>query len=322
MPVRLDINTVRNRIKLIDNGEYSLVGEYTTSTKPITVLHTCGKLITVKAKGFLQEGAGRCKDCYPPPTNKTTKQITEKEFISRCKEKLGEEYSYVSGYKNTNSKVLMKHNECNNMWEVTPHMLLGSKQRRCPTCANLQRGKYLHSDTYLEDVLSSKKYGCNYEWLEEYNNDNKQKLLIRHKKCGFEYRVRPNDFQQGYRCPSCSIKVPESYGVIEIKEILNKLNIPFLQETTYEGLVYKNPLKFDFDIELNEGHRLIIEFDGILHFKTNNLITEDQLEKSKIRDAIKNKFCEDSSHLHLHRINYKQDVEKELMKILNQYFYL
>ena len=35
---------------------------------------------------------------------------------------------------------------------------------------------------------------------------NKTKILIQHDACRHEYMVRPNDFQQGKRCPKCGMK--------------------------------------------------------------------------------------------------------------------
>jgi hypothetical protein len=323
MPPSLNTATVRQRIEATDDGQYSLIGEYISAKDPIKILHRpCGNIITVRAKGFMQEGAGRCKICYPVENNRNLTRVTEKEFIERCLTELGNEYTYLGGFVRYKEKVLMRHNICGTEWEITPHMLLGSKQRRCPVCANKSRGSHLRFDDYLQRVLNSQPYGKNYEWLEEYLvNDNKKKLLIRHKACGTEYYVRPNDFQQGYKCPICHPSlVVESAAVKLIDQILTELNIQFERETSYVGLKNINQLYFDFDIPLDENNEnhLIIEYDGAQHFTLikNN---KKQLENSQKCDAIKDKFCADNVELNLERIDYRQDVRKELMRILNQY---
>ena len=73
MPPRLTTEQVRSRVRETDEGEYHLVGEYTSADRSITVLHEpCGRLIEVRAKGFLQEGDGRCRVCYPTAAKRVT----------------------------------------------------------------------------------------------------------------------------------------------------------------------------------------------------------------------------------------------------------
>lgn len=45
--------------------------------------------------------------------------------------------------------------------------------------------------------------GNEYSVLSESYSNNKEKLLIRHNKCGHEYQVSFNKFQYGRRCPHC-----------------------------------------------------------------------------------------------------------------------
>lgn len=47
--------------------------------------------------------------------------------------------------------------------------------------------------------------GDEYTFLEEYI-DSRTKIKIRHNKCGFEWKVKPNGFLTGNRCPECSKK--------------------------------------------------------------------------------------------------------------------
>jgi len=320
MPPKLTTELVRKRIKEMENGEYRLASEYIDAKSSIQVLHEpCGALITVRAKGFLQEGAGRCRTCNPI-TAKRGAVMTEEVFHDRFAEQLGTDYTVLGAFTGYKKKVLVRHEVCGTEWEVTPHMLIGAKQRRCPTCSNEQRGSHLRYEDYLGQVLASQSHGEEYEWLDTHPGDNKVKLLIRHKTCNREYRVRPNDFQQGYRCPHCRQERVESYNCELINRALTKLGLDFQRETTYEGLVRTTrPLRFDFDIALPNGERLIIEYDGVQHFQASGYITGKQLAAIQARDRFKNQFCAERSHLHLHRIDYQQDVLKELLRILAQY---
>ena len=318
MPPSLTTDQVKQRVQELENGEYELVGTYLGSSKPISLLHRlCGGTSDVTAKGFLQEGAGRCRACNPI-TARRGPTMTEEVFRQRVAEQLDESYR-IDEFKGYKKPISVTHTECGTTWETTPHMLIGVKQRRCPTCANLSRGSHLRSPTYLADVLTTQEWGSDYEWLEEYTGDNKVKLRLLHRTCGREYPVRPNDFQQGYRCPLCCADSNESYGSKLIDEELTRYGIEFKRETTYLGLKYFGPLRFDFDIEIQEGRRLVIEYDGQQHFKAT--WGEAELRRTQARDAAKNRFCEARpDKFVLHRIDYTQDVKAELRRILELYF--
>ena len=209
---------------------------------------------------------------------------------------------------------IFKHNECGKTFPVAPKMFLGVKQSRCPHCANKRRGGYLRDDNYLQKILDNAKDGKDYEWLQSYNNDNKQKLLIKHLECNRDYRVRPNDFQQGYRCPHCSAESNESYAVTEIKSILNKYNIKYNEEVTFNDLTDKGNLRIDFQIGRN-----LIEYDGAQHFKSyNSGYFADKYIDIRKRDQIKNEWIKKNSYKFI-RIPYTvslDSLELILMSII------
>ena len=90
MPPRLTTEQVRARVREIDDGEYHLVGEYIAAGKPISILHApCGSITEVRAKGFLQEGDGRCRACHPSISRRGPK-MTAESFLVRLGEQLGE----------------------------------------------------------------------------------------------------------------------------------------------------------------------------------------------------------------------------------------
>jgi hypothetical protein len=190
-----------------DFPDYELVGEYLGSSKPITLRHIlCYKTYTVKrAKTFLTENGGKCPYCKENKFH-STKKLTEEDFKAKINSIYGNEYSYIKGYKNTHTKCTIKHNVCDNTWEVTPQMFIGKKQRKCPYCANKNRGNYQQKENYLNNILKDNNLENEYKWLEDYKGNNKEKHSIKHLICGNVYSVRPNDFQQGYRCPYCSRK--------------------------------------------------------------------------------------------------------------------
>lgn len=60
------------------------------------------------------------------------RKITQLEYEENVYNKVKDEYGVVGIYKNTRTKIEMKHNKCGNIYPVTPHDFLSG--RRCPKC--------------------------------------------------------------------------------------------------------------------------------------------------------------------------------------------
>ena len=93
-----------------------------------------------------------------------------------------------------------------------------------------------------------------------------------------------------------------SHGELLIKEILEKSNINFITQKTFEDCI--NPLtnmKLRFDFYLPD-YNCCIEFDGIQHFKETYYF-KDNLKTIQYRDDIKNNYCKENN-IDLIRIPY------------------
>src|SRR5689334_7371951 len=112
--------------------------------------------------------------------------ITLNDFLLRLKKEWKDTIQYVRGYTIFGEKCLFKCAECDHEWQATPKMILGVKRSGCPKCANSKRTKHLTQrvENYLEKIMLAKPYGSEYEWLEEYQNNNKMKLSLLHHSCG------------------------------------------------------------------------------------------------------------------------------------------
>lgn len=76
----------------------------------------------------------KCRECtFKKLAKKNT--LTQKKFCDRVREKVGDSYSVIGEYKNADAKILMRHNECNNEYYVTPNKFYHCG-RRCPHCYN------------------------------------------------------------------------------------------------------------------------------------------------------------------------------------------
>jgi Zn ribbon nucleic-acid-binding protein len=125
-----------------------------------------------------------------------TKRKTHEKFISEVYELVGNEYKVLGQYINALTKIKVVHNKCNTVYEVKPNNLLIGQ--RCPACyGNIRKTDERFKKEVFELV------GTEYEVLEPYVNG-KTKLLFRHSLCNNFWRVIPESFLVGNRCPFCS----------------------------------------------------------------------------------------------------------------------
>lgn len=95
----------------------------------------------------------------------------------------------------------------------------------------------------------------------------------------------------------------ESKGELKIKEILEKNNIPFIQQKTFDDCINpKTNKKLKFDFFINNSY--LLEYDGIQHYE-NVEYFKDSLEEIQYRDQIKNDYCQ-RKNIPLIRISYSK----------------
>jgi len=131
-------------------------------------------------------------------------------------------------------------------------------------------------------------------------------------KCRNEFDMRPNDFQQNYRCPKCG---PEEMVAVFIEAN----GIPFGRETVIEGCKYVNTLRFDFSIWFEDDTVILIEIDGSQHFRDSAFGMRGTLHTRELRDQVKDEFCADSGGRYkLYRISYKENTLQRVYEILRE----
>lgn len=324
------------RVDNCRDGSYKLLtleptdGSKLLSRTPIIVQHSCGHAFNTKFQSFVNDGKGSCERCFPPKkANRTLQRVTEDILKERLAEN-SPHLEYVSGYTATAKKCTFLHKDCGETFETTPKEVFRyPKNLHCPTCTNKKiRGNYISSETYLEDLLEKAPDGNEYEWIGTYNNDNKEPIKIRHKKCNKIYYVRPNSFQQGNRCPFCTENPfpKESRNVKRIKQRLDELGIDYVTEFADKRCRSKDKngqLRFDFVIP-HLGKMIVLEYDGEMHFKENiesdfsKRIIENAISRDKYKDDFVNSHPE--KYYPIERISYKDKIIERLDEILSEYF--
>ena len=291
--------------------EYTFLEIYIDAKTKIKCRHNikeCGHEWSVKPSEFLKEKGTRCPKCF----GRIKK--TNEQFLEEVYELVGEEYAFLEKYKNTDTKILCKHNTdyCGYEWKITPSNFL--KGRRCPKCAGVSKKT---DREFKRDVYNL--VGDEYTFLDEYRGANTDIECI-HNKCSHKWEIRPSSFLQGNRCPKCI----SSRGEILIAKLLDKNDIDYIQEHRFDDCKnIKTGYTLPFDFYLPD-YNLLIEYDGEQHYKPVKFggMSIERANKSFLktqkRDNIKNQYCEDNK-IPLLRIPYWDFdiIEDILSKKLN-----
>lgn len=154
---------------------------------------------------------------------------TNEEFIKDVFNLVGNEYSVLQEYSHSNVKILFKHNLCGHEWSLTPHNFL--RGNRCPNCANKSRSNKL-KDTNEEFLIKFKNLVKDeYDVLSTYNGQ-REYIEIVHNICNHKYKVYPQNFIRGDRCPKCAGNLSKSTEQVK-KELDNLTDGEYSLESEY-----------------------------------------------------------------------------------------
>lgn len=127
---------------------------------------------------------------------------TQEEWEEEVTSLAGTEYTFLEPYKNGATKLKVVHNKCKHIYHVKPNVFLNG--RRCPECANKLRvaptAIKLTDEEWKDKVF--KLVQDEYTFTEPYK-DSKTMVEVIHNTCGNTYKVKPQNFTRGSRCPKC-----------------------------------------------------------------------------------------------------------------------
>lgn len=245
--------------------DYSLVNYVGTKYK---VLITCPMHGTfMQNAGVHLRGAG-CFHCGRIKAIDNTRTPIN-DYIRKAREVHGEKFDYS----------LVKFQSVNDEIEIIcpVHGLI--KQR---ASGHLKYGcERCHFDSKLltnEDFIkkSKKHHEETYDYSKTIYNGHRNKVIIICKEHG-EFEQLAGEHIRGSGCPICS----SSKGERKIASMLQKLNIDFVKEFSFNNETYR----YDFKLKNNN---ILIEYDGEQHFKSVPLWGGDaQFIKQKNTDRYK-----------------------------------
>lgn len=292
------------------NDEYEILTPFIKFTEDVVFYHkVCKNKFTMKPSAF--KHGTRCPICANNNLKTTELYKIEVENL------VGYEYQVLGEYTGANNKTEMLHSKCKNKYNVSPSDFL--KGRRCPFC----RGKKVSKDNCLEtifpEIANDWNYTRNKLSPKEYLPHSNKKVWWICKE-GHEWEASINNRTgNGRGCPTCC----ESKGEKEIRKLLEKWNITFKPQFTYDNLIGINRglLKFDFAVFDNDKSlNFLIEYDGIFHYEKQ--YENDGHERLAKHDKLKNEYC-DINKIKLIRIPYWEfnnieeilceEIEKQLI---------
>jgi len=271
--------------------DYSLV-DYKDNRTPIKIICEIHKIFEQKPNTHLAGcGCPKCGKCS-----------TTDEFIKKSKEIHGNKYDYsLVDYKDNKTLVKIKC-KIHGIFEQKPAIHLN--YCNCPDCSK-------------EKLKSSAKYFINRS--KKLHGDKYDYSLVDYKDCKTAVKIickihevfeqTPDNHKRGKGCPICK----ESYGEKKIRIILKNNKTEYIRQHKFDDCKYKRLLRFDFYLPyLN----ICIEYDGEQHFtSTKHWGGDSEFEKQKIKDGIKNKYCEDNN-IKLLRIKYNENIDDILINYL------
>jgi very-short-patch-repair endonuclease len=277
----------------------------------------CWKTLTVAPRAISSQAL------FIRRLNIMEKRITNHESFLEMLKGLGTpwEIQNEEKYQGNEIPITVKCGICGNITKKTPKNL--KKDRGCQVC---HINKLASNLKYSKEEIVEKinQLDPSYEII-DFKNYSKthDDVLMKHKTCGLEYKISPNEFiYTGRRCSVCNTYLPgsKSSGENKISSWLKKYNFDYIEQVEFDDLVYTNKLKLDF---LLKDFNIAIEYDGKQHFQAIGSSERALLEfeKQKERDNTKDQWCEKHS-IKMIRISYKDDVYAKLkneMRRFNDY---
>lgn len=178
--------------------DYTLISDDVLNLgKGVVFKHnTCG-LRFVKKPRNIMEGQ-LCPYCYVDKIN------THEKFKRFVLEKYKGDFTVEGEYTKSGEPVTIRH-KCGWTKDIAPNRVIKSNIL-CAVCKKDHKYGQINerrktNKSFVEECQS--KVGDEYTIIEEYYNA-KTKILISHNICGEYFKMTPNNFLRGQRCPFCS----------------------------------------------------------------------------------------------------------------------
>ncbi len=300
MSKRKTIEEWQYESNIIHNKEFDILQIPKSGFDKIDVLHKkCGNILKISPRNHLKRYCTYCSG---------KKQKTKEECQVESDLIHNSEFIILDTHKNVKENVRIFHKKCGSVINMTMNNHLNHKNG-CKKCSK----NSLKSNEYWIDMCKN-IWGNEFKILDYVDNVWK-KVRIEHSLCGSILIKDMSNLIHNKR--GCSICTRKSYGEFYIKEFLDKKNIRYVSQKSFDGLVNpKTDRKLRVDFYLPD-YDLVLEIDGVQHYKPiEHWGGEKSYVEQVYRDNIKNNFFGNK----LIRINNKKikDIEKIWQQLQKQ----
>lgn len=242
-------------------NEYTILGTYKNAHSKVLVRHNiCGREYYQEARSIIN--GCTCRECS---YKKIKEKNTNNNLLEEIEKMYPNQYTFLEQYKGAHNPILVRHNICGYEWKIKPSDLKTKKTRerfykgtpKCPNCNN----RHILTD---EDFIRRLKELGNGEYclLSPYINA-REKVLLKHNVCGYEWAISPYHFTGGCRCPKCSQHMPS----LEEEDVYNFLIKHIDKDKIKRNVRVLSNLELDIFIpEMNIG----IEYCGLYWHSTKS----------------------------------------------------
>jgi hypothetical protein len=285
----------QERLNNYSKVNWKLVGEYRGGNRPVTLLcEKCGKTRTHStAKNVFK--IKNCANCSPKYFKKTHEQV--QEDIAKF------DLILVGEYVDDTTLVDVKF-PCGHIHKKRPTLLKQGYGVRCLLCEPRSPSTRTPLDE-MNTKLENAEFG-RFKIVGEYEGATRS-TNIECLDCGFvEQDIKPNNLlKRAGGCQLCGkLQRSESVNHRFIKRVLYDLDLTFVLEKSFEGLVSDKKSNSRFDFFLPE-YNTLIEYDGEYHETRDNY---------GISDRMKDEYCL-SNNIKLIRLNHRE--RGYILKILS-----
>lgn len=280
--IKKDYNTFLERANKIHNGkyEYSEVNYHGITKKMKMYCSFHGFFSqTPHSHISMKTGCPKCGALKASISNQKGWDLVYELFRTVH----GDYYEYdIASFKDTTHKMRIK---CKKHGFFSQKPNLHYSGSGCRLCKNEENGIKLR--VKFEDfILRAKEVHCNkYKYEKGSYKDIVTPMIINCLKHG-DFFQSPRHHYRGSGCPKCT----SSKGEQIIRQILKNKNLNFIEQKTFDGLIYEKKLKCDFYLP---EHNLVIEYNGIQHYESISVFGGiEGLKITQSRDLVKYQFLE------------------------------
>lgn len=282
---------------IIHNNRYDYSNTiYTNASSNIDIICRIDGHGLFKQNAYIHKKGANCPKC----SDRIKLDICD--FIERSTIIHGDLYDYSESiYTNNKTKLVIKCKK-HGIFKQRPNDHLSGYG--CPSC-----GGTIKKDIYKFIQDANNIHNNKYKYDNVIYTSSNKKISIECSKHGI-FKQTPNKHISGQGCPKCN----KSRGETIIENFLTKSNIEYIPQKSFDDLIFKNKLIFDFYLPT---YNMCIEYDGIQHFEPIKIFGGvEKFHLQKMKDDIKNNYCFDKK-IKLVRISYKDfDIIYEILKTI------